>query len=510
MKVRPNDELNQLGGISAAGWTTSAVVILATLLTGGWVVKHRKHSVIKKMQPPFLFAILLGVLLLGSTIIPMSIDDGIASEAGCSIACMATPWLLSMGMSLTFKSLFSKLWRINRLFSSGHRRVALKEKDVALPGIIMFSLNLIILICWSAIDPLRWERVPVDGETWNTYGVCQSENVALGRGLWGAIGFVNVGALLASCHQAYKARDHSDEFSEAKGIGIAMYSWLQLAVVGIPVTLLIDETDTKARYFVNIGLIFAVSTSLLVSIFLPIRKNKKAYDSGSRRTETRISGIDMSRVSQGVQRNTSMDNVNKFGSTAGAQESWRGGGGGGGERRVSFDHKPVVQGSAPSANEEKKEELGGDEEMGVNSISKNDGTGTPDVSKKPVKVDTDISENNDSEGGAGADGNEANGKGEGMADGTGGAGEQDNGEEGEEEAKADEPSEPANEKKNDAAKDNESSTNDEKGVGETEEPALETQEKEVGAEPTDAEKPSNGGYDEFINFIGSEGNKEAK
>ena len=62
------------------------------------------------------------------------------------------------------------------------------------------------------------------GQHWNTVGVCMSENKKVEIGCWAAIGLINMGALLLSCWEAYKARHHSDEYSEAKGIGIAMVS----------------------------------------------------------------------------------------------------------------------------------------------------------------------------------------------------------------------------------------------------------------------------------------------
>lgn len=39
-------------------------------------------------------------------------------------------------------------------------------------------------------------------------------------------------------------------------IPIAMFSWFQLTLVGVPVLLLIDTDDVTARYFVQIGLVF--------------------------------------------------------------------------------------------------------------------------------------------------------------------------------------------------------------------------------------------------------------
>jgi hypothetical protein len=257
VNVSPTAELNQLGRMSVVGWTLATLVILASFVTAAWSFKERKHPVIKKMQPPFLLAILFGVVVLGSAIFPLSIDDGIASERGCDVSCMATPWLLSMGVCIVFSTLFSKLWRLNRLLGTGFRRFVLKEKDVILPAAIMFILNIIILLCWTVISPLQWDRVPVDSiQLWNTVGVCASENEAVEKGCWIAIGCINIGALILSCWQAYQARNHSDQLSEAKGIGFAMFSWFQLTLVGVPVLLLIDTDDVTARYFVQIGLVF--------------------------------------------------------------------------------------------------------------------------------------------------------------------------------------------------------------------------------------------------------------
>lgn len=76
-----------LGLMSAVGWTLASVVILAVFVTATWSFKEQKHPAIKKMQPPFLMAILFGVLVLGSAIFPLSIDDGnAASDRGCDIS----------------------------------------------------------------------------------------------------------------------------------------------------------------------------------------------------------------------------------------------------------------------------------------------------------------------------------------------------------------------------------------------------------------------------------------
>jgi hypothetical protein len=69
-----------------------------------WTYRNRKVQVVVKSQPIFLYIISLGTLLMGSAIIPLTIDDGWLSQ-GADAACMATPWLISIGWSLTFSAL---------------------------------------------------------------------------------------------------------------------------------------------------------------------------------------------------------------------------------------------------------------------------------------------------------------------------------------------------------------------------------------------------------------------
>jgi gamma-aminobutyric acid type B receptor len=100
-------------------------------------------------------------------IVPLSIDDGIASTRGCDIACMSVPWLLSFGFTLAFSALFSKLWRMNKLFhNQNFRRAKVTEKDVLAPFATLFTLNFAVLLTWTLVDPVHWSRDPIDEEQW--------------------------------------------------------------------------------------------------------------------------------------------------------------------------------------------------------------------------------------------------------------------------------------------------------------------------------------------------------
>jgi hypothetical protein len=296
LRVTPAEELNQLGSIRYAGIALMAIVFVTTAAFVSWVHFYRKTRIVKVMQPIFLLTVCFGVFILSSSIIPMSLDDGIISEESCDIACMAMPWLLSMGFTVSFSALFSKLWRINKLFNGtqGFRRIVVTEKDVLAPFAVLFVLNLVFLMTWTFADPLRWERESVGDEDWNTIGSCAGGTVS--KVMLGLLGVVNFGALFLACSQAYQARNISNEFSESKYIGIAIYGWLQILIVGIPIIFLIDQDNPTARYFLQVALIFIVSMSMLLIIFVPAFVNFKRQSANPTGPRVSVTGIERSSI----------------------------------------------------------------------------------------------------------------------------------------------------------------------------------------------------------------------
>jgi hypothetical protein len=66
----------------------------------------------------FLITLLAGTLPSSLAIIPLVIDDNVLSAEMADLACMATPWLYSIGFVLTFAALFAKTYRISRIFNN--------------------------------------------------------------------------------------------------------------------------------------------------------------------------------------------------------------------------------------------------------------------------------------------------------------------------------------------------------------------------------------------------------
>ena len=100
-----------------------------------WTEKNQKQRVVRASQPLFLRVICAGVIIFASAIVPLNIDDRIASIHGCSIACNFYYWLFFMGFSIMFSGLFTKIYRVNQIMNNPvkFRRVKVTVKDVIKP-----------------------------------------------------------------------------------------------------------------------------------------------------------------------------------------------------------------------------------------------------------------------------------------------------------------------------------------------------------------------------------------
>lgn len=263
---------NYIGtGWRAAGLSLMGVILLLSILFGLWTWRKRNTRVIKASQPFFLYIICIGCFLMGSSIIPLSIDDEIASTEGCDIACTAFPWIFSSGWVIAFSALFTKTRRINKIIESANsfRRVVVSPIDVMKPMVAFLAASSLVLSLWTALAPPEWAResvkFDVHGRAIESYGFCTY------RDSWGylvALGVIFIGTLAFTVWQAWKARKISTEFAESDYIARALSLILNTFFIGVPV-LVIANDEPIAFFFVTTGIIFVVSGALLSLIFLP-------------------------------------------------------------------------------------------------------------------------------------------------------------------------------------------------------------------------------------------------
>jgi ABC-type sugar transport system substrate-binding protein len=286
---------NLLGNLVYVGYCCFGIVVVSVLASASWTTYYREELVVRAAQPFFLLMVAGGVLLLSSTLVPLSFDDGgkpeEMSQVGSVGICMSIPWLAFTGFTVTFSALFSKTWRVNRLFRAKvqHARIQVTEKDVLAPFAILFTSNIVVLICWTKLDPLTYTREESDGlDFWNrvisTYGVCRSEHPIP---YLTVLAVINFSVVAIACWQAFQARDIKSEFSESKYIGSAMSSLFQGFLTGIPILVIVKDTP-KAFYIVLTLTIFLLCMAVLLLIFLPKVVLQREYSTMTEAEQKRV------------------------------------------------------------------------------------------------------------------------------------------------------------------------------------------------------------------------------
>ena len=87
------------------------ILIAFSLIYFNFRYGHRR--IIQKSHPSSNNIMLLGIILSLAAIIPMGLDD--SRFVSLPIACGFSAWLLTLGFTLAFGSMFSKIWRVHRL-----------------------------------------------------------------------------------------------------------------------------------------------------------------------------------------------------------------------------------------------------------------------------------------------------------------------------------------------------------------------------------------------------------
>ena len=272
-------------GSRISGLALCALVILIAL---GWMVftyLHRRAKYIRGSQPPFLYMLCIGVIVMTASIIPMSLQEPIPIST-LNVSCMSQLWLLSAGFTTAFSALFCKIWRLNKVVRSSmrFRRMKVRIKDVLYPFAILLSLNFILLTVWTVVDPLLWVRTDdvhytTSGQSSRSTGSCASSSRKNEIVFYTFLCLFNFVGLGCANWQSYKARNLKTEFNESSNITMSMLFMTEAALLGLPVLFLVGD-DPSAFFLVRSVLITIISLGVLMPIFVPkvALRNKKTLD----------------------------------------------------------------------------------------------------------------------------------------------------------------------------------------------------------------------------------------
>jgi hypothetical protein len=273
----PEEDLNLVSeGVRSVCWALSGAVLLFSLYCTVWTIMRRETPIVRASQPIFLVILCAGTFIMSCSIIPTTFQEPLP-ERLLDVACMLDIYLFSLGFSTTFAALFSKTWRINIVHANARkfRRVTIRARDVLLPFAVLTVLNMVILVTWTIVAPLKWERIieaeDVFGQPIESRGTClrpfDSRDSAEMTFLC-LLGAVNVTALLFSNYQSYHARKLPSEFNEAFYLSMTNLAILEGMVLGAPILFLVGD-DPASYMLIRSLLVCIICLAVLLPMFLP-------------------------------------------------------------------------------------------------------------------------------------------------------------------------------------------------------------------------------------------------
>mmetsp|Transcript_12386 Transcript_12386/g.23129 ORF Transcript_12386/g.23129 Transcript_12386/m.23129 type:complete len:688 (+) Transcript_12386:209-2272(+) len=95
-------DMNYIGPLRIMGYVAFALIAGLSIGFSLWTLANRKVRVVRSSQPFFLVLVCAGTLLMGSMLIPLSMDDEYYDQRATNIACMSQPWLACLGFVTAF------------------------------------------------------------------------------------------------------------------------------------------------------------------------------------------------------------------------------------------------------------------------------------------------------------------------------------------------------------------------------------------------------------------------
>ncbi|KAL9969262.1 hypothetical protein ACROYT_G021458 [Oculina patagonica] len=243
-------------------------------------VVNRNERCIKMSSPNINNAIIVGCILAYISVILFSVDG----ERLTSFICKAKVITLDIGFTIAFGSMFSKTWRVHRIT----RKIRVRRrviKDIHLFGMIFVFLfvDIVIIIVWSAVDPLRKDEKFLTNEANDSHVdiiyrpmiyYCATDNSFVWLLL--VYGFKGI-LLIFGLFLAWETRKVKiAALNDSHHIGMAVYNVFIVCMIGVPMAIYSEKQQYEISFYVITICIVFCTTLTLCLVFVPkIRAVKK-------------------------------------------------------------------------------------------------------------------------------------------------------------------------------------------------------------------------------------------
>jgi len=253
LSILQNLELQKLNNAARLVFVALAgFAICLCCLLGVYVVLQRKLPQIRASSYIFLLLLILGAVLCFASIFAWAYPTGDPT----TVSCILRPWLINIGFTLLYGSLFLKTFRIWRIF-----RNKVLSAEVILDSHLIFYLSAFLAVDIIILLVLSIMHTPKP-KTYELYVQCSIEfpyflAMVLTKGL----------LLLFGVFLAVSTRKVISAYNESRFIGFSIYSVSFIAAVIVPIYA-VNLSLTSQYVLYSAGVIVSTVVTMVL-IFAP-------------------------------------------------------------------------------------------------------------------------------------------------------------------------------------------------------------------------------------------------
>ncbi|CAL4133132.1 unnamed protein product, partial [Meganyctiphanes norvegica] len=264
-------------GLFISMCTICAVGALWAIILLIFNVMNRHRRFLQQSHIPCNNLVLIGIIFCLFSVFLLGLDGNFVPEDQFTHMCSARAWILSIGFSLSYGSMFSKIWRVHRHVSKTRKENKRVEPwKLYLMVTCFVVIDLIILTVWQIIDPLKriLQKFPLETPPNTVEDIklmpelehCESSYNKVWLGvLYGYKGIL----LIAGICLAYETRSVKlKQINDSRLIGMSIYNVVVLCIIAAPVSMVIVSQQDAAFTFVALAIIFCTYLSMAL-IFIP-------------------------------------------------------------------------------------------------------------------------------------------------------------------------------------------------------------------------------------------------
>uniref|UniRef100_A0A8C7JDA9 Gamma-aminobutyric acid type B receptor subunit 1 n=1 Tax=Oncorhynchus kisutch TaxID=8019 RepID=A0A8C7JDA9_ONCKI len=255
---------------------------------------------IQNSQPYLNNMTAVGCMMALAAVFPLGIDGHHIHRSQFPVVCQFRLWLLGLGFSLAYGSMFTKIWWVHNLFTKKEEKKEKRKhlepwKLYATVGVLL-AIDVLSLMIWQIVDPLhitveKFTREAPKGDldvliqpllehctsekmnTWLgipplflTPSLLSSQTVPLPHSVvYGYKGLL----LLLGIFLAYETKSVSTEkINDHRAVGMAIYNVAVLCMITAPVTMILTSQQDASFAFAALAIVFSVYITLVV-LFVP-------------------------------------------------------------------------------------------------------------------------------------------------------------------------------------------------------------------------------------------------